>query len=151
MPGRRGVTYRYWDWNRRYDPKGRPDPLGSPRALHVEHALAVTRWDEVQDDGFIDSIRVRAPLPSLGEAAHLTALAGAGGLPSQWLRVSRLTGTGRTALPELDRLQGITVLSGSVELNGLSIGRGRSAVVPASLAGSEVVLQSAHAIVTSVA
>ena len=28
LPGRRGLTYRYWDWNRRYDAEGRPDPQG---------------------------------------------------------------------------------------------------------------------------
>ena len=40
--GRKGVTYRYWDWNRRYDARGNPSPDGVSRALHVEHALAVT-------------------------------------------------------------------------------------------------------------
>ncbi len=151
MPGRRGVTYRYWDWNRRYDAQGREDAAGKPRALHVDHALAVTRWREVQEDGFLDSIRVRAPLPPLDEPALVTMLAGEGGLASDWLRVARLAGTGRSALPALDRLLGLTVLAGTVEVAGLVVGRGRSAVVPARLAGSEVVLHAAHAIVTAVA
>src|SRR5690606_7976392 len=42
VPGQRGITYRYWDWDRRYDAAGKADPQGSPRPLHVEHALRVT-------------------------------------------------------------------------------------------------------------
>lgn len=150
-PGRRGVTYRYWDWNRRYDALGREDASGKPRALHVDHALAVTRWDEVQEDGFVEAIRVRAPLPALGGAPSVTVLAGHGGLASPWLHVSRLAGSGPCRLPSLDRLLGLTVLGGTLEVGGLVVGRGRSAVVPAHLAGCEVVLRDAHAIVTAVA
>jgi mannose-6-phosphate isomerase class I len=150
-PGQRGVTYRYWDWNRRYDASGRPHPQGQGRTLHIEHALAVTRWREVQDDGFIDSIRVRTPVPALAGPAELTPLAGPGGLQSPFLNVARLTGTGRCNLPAPGFLQGITVLAGSVTVGSLDIGRGRSAVVPACLGGSELVLQGAHAIVTAVA
>ncbi|HEX5656556.1 MAG TPA: type I phosphomannose isomerase catalytic subunit [Polyangiales bacterium] len=150
IPGRRGVTYRYWDWNRRYDARGVEDASGEPRALHVEHALAVTRWRAVQEDGFVESIRVRAPLLSAGPA-QLTVLAGDGGLASEWLHVARLTGTGRCRLPALDRLQGLTVLAGTVEVGGLRVEAGRSAVVPAQLQGSEVTLHGAHAIVSAVA
>ncbi|HEY6879675.1 MAG TPA: type I phosphomannose isomerase catalytic subunit [Polyangiales bacterium] len=151
VPGKRGVTYRYWDWNRRYDALGRPDEAGTARPLHVEHALAVTRWSEVQGDGFIDSICVHAKVPALEGPAQLTALAGPGGLPSTWLHVARAVGTGRCHLPTLARLQGITVLAGTVEVAGVRIERGRSAVVPANLAGSELMLHGAHAIVTAVA
>jgi mannose-6-phosphate isomerase class I len=151
IPGRRGVTYRYWDWNRRYDAAGREDAAGSARALHVEHALAVTRWREVQEDGFIDSIRVRAPVPALDARASVTMLAGEGGLASTWLRVARLAGTGRCRLPSLDRLQGLTVLAGTVEVAGVRVGPGRSAVVPAQLSDSEVTLEGAHAVLSAVA
>src|SRR6185436_4348872 len=30
-PGKSGVTYRFWDWNRRYDAAGRPDGGGALR------------------------------------------------------------------------------------------------------------------------
>jgi hypothetical protein len=151
IPGRRGVTYRYWDWNRRYDARGIEDAAGESRALHVDHALAVTRWREVQEDGFIESIRVRAPVPPLQGAPALTALAGGDGLRSEWLRVARLTGTGPCRLPAVDRLQGLTVLAGAVEIAGLVVEAGRSAVVPASFGDGEVTLRGAHAIVSSVA
>ena len=38
-PGCRGVTYRFWDWNRRYDANGALDPAGEPRPLHVQRSL----------------------------------------------------------------------------------------------------------------
>src|SRR5690606_5724972 len=44
-PGCTGITYRYWDWNRRYDAAGALDPAGAPRALHLARSLDVTRWD----------------------------------------------------------------------------------------------------------
>ncbi|MDB4976290.1 MAG: hypothetical protein JWN48_4631 [Myxococcaceae bacterium] len=154
VPGKRGVTYRYWDWNRRYDAHGKPSATGAGRPLHVEHALRVTDWERVQDDGFIESIRIRAGAPRLAAPATWTALAsaaGAGGLDSTWLRVSRAVGTGALRLPAIDRMQAITVMAGSVRIGALEVQRGRSAVVPAWLAGAELALEGAHALVMSVA
>lgn len=151
IPGRRGVTYRYWDWGRRYDAGGRPDPSGTPRPLHVEHALRVTSWERVRHESFIEGIRVRAGEPSLALAPSTVQLAGGGGLSSPYLHVTRLSGTGRVALPQHDRLLGITVVAGSVTLGTLRIERGRSAVVPARLAGSLLELDHAHALVCAVA
>lgn len=151
MPGRRGVTYRYWDWNRRYDAQGRPDPAGAARPLHVEHALGVTRWERVQADDFIDSIRVRAGTPMLAEAPHQLSLAGEGGLASAWLRVARLCGTGRHHLPSVQRMQALTVIDGSVQVGELTVGRGRSAVVPACLGGSSIELRHAHVLLSAIA
>ena len=150
-PGRRGVTYRYWDWNRRYDAAGRADAHGTPRPLHVEHALAVTAWERVQSDGFIDSIRLRAGEVALDAPPQLTPLAGDGGLASDFLRVTRLSGSGSARLPSLDRLQGITVVAGCVQIGALSVPRGRSAVVPACCAGSAIELVGAHALVCAIA
>ncbi len=55
--GKKGVTYRYWDWNRRYDREGALHASGSPRALHVERALACTDWQAPRDQAFVDSTR----------------------------------------------------------------------------------------------
>ncbi|MET0343413.1 MAG: type I phosphomannose isomerase catalytic subunit [Polyangiales bacterium] len=150
-PGARGVTYRYWDWNRRYDAEGRADPHGKPRALHVDHALAVTEWERVQADGFIESIRVRAGSPALEGPAVATPLAGDGGLANAFLRVTRLAGTGSARLPAAERLHGITVVDGTVRLGELQVTRGRSAVVPACCAGMTVELARAHALVCAIA
>lgn len=151
IPGRRGVTYRYWDWNRRYDARGCPDAQGKGRPLHMEHALAVTDWQRVQADGFIESICVRSGSPSLSAPARYTALAGDNALASTWLRVGRLSGSGSVALPSVDRMQGLTVISGVVQVGSLVIERGRSAVIPAWMAGCTVELSQAHVIVSSIA
>lgn len=148
--GRRGVTYRYWDWDRRYDARGRPDPNGSARPLHVEHALRVTAWERVRADDFVDRIRVRAGVARREGEARYTPLAGEQALASEFLRVGRLEGTGAEALPSLARMQAITVLAGTVRVGAITIERGRSAVVPACLAGSEVALEEAHALVSAV-
>src|SRR5690606_38348546 len=76
VPGLRGVTYRYWDWDRRYDAQGRPSPEGEPRALHAEHALAVTRFGAVERDAFVDEIRVRPRPLDVRAQASLEGLCG---------------------------------------------------------------------------
>jgi mannose-6-phosphate isomerase class I len=151
LPGRRGVTYRYWDWDRRYDAQGRPDPLGNARPLHVEHALSVTSWTRVQADDFIESIRLRAGPPALSDAPSEVALAGDGGLQSEFLRVARVTGSGMHRLPAAHRMHAITVVEGAIQVAGLKIEQGRSAVVPACLAGAAIELRAAHAIVCAIA
>jgi mannose-6-phosphate isomerase len=152
-PGKRGVTYRYWDWDRRYDATGRSSSDGTPRELHVEHALSVTRWESVQADDFVARIRIRGGLPDAAGAATLLPLCGpvsVGGLVSNWLAVHRLSGTGIAPLPSLPRLCALTVLEGQVRIGTLCVERGRTAVVPASMAEAEVELSAAHAIVSSV-
>jgi mannose-6-phosphate isomerase len=151
MPGLRGVTYRYWDWDRRYDAAGRACEAGVARPLHVEHALAVTAWERVQREDFAASIRVRAGEPDMDTPPQFLRLAGPGGLSSQWLRVARLSGTGAINLPGHPGLLGITVLSGSVSVDGVTAERGRSMLVPARSGRATAQLASAHAIVSAVA
>jgi mannose-6-phosphate isomerase len=124
VPGREGVTYRFWDWNRRYDADGRPDPAGRPRALHVERSLAVTDWAAPRGQAFVDRCR-RRPVPvAPGRALvidtpHFAAELWSGGAPFT---------------VALDTLLGVTCLAGEVRLGDLVLTTGRSAVVPASLA-----------------
>ncbi len=150
MPGRRGVTYRYWDWDRRYDAHGRPASNGTPRPLHAAHALAVTAWERVQQAGFEERIRKRAPLVSREAPAEFTPLAGGTGLTNAWLRVGRLAGTGTLSLPTEDRMLGITVLEGELRLGAVCAEAGRSMVVPACQGSATLELSGAHAIVSSV-
>jgi mannose-6-phosphate isomerase len=150
VPGLRGITYRYWDWDRTYDASGRADPAGQPRALHVDHALAVTAWERVHGEAFVGAIRIRAGRPELGAAASFLPLAGPGGLHNTWLQVGRLAGSGALTLPRLDRLLGITVLEGKVRVGATTAVRGRSMVVPASHGGAPVELERAHAILSAV-
>lgn len=151
LPGRRGVTYRYWDWNRRYDAQGAPSTSGAPRALHREDALAVTDWQRFDAGDFVESIRLRVPQAALDQPVQATALAGGAGLDSPFLRVSRLAGTGAAKLPYDGRLQSVTVLEGSLQLGDIRVNRGRSAVVPACASDLPLQLREAHALVCAVA
>jgi mannose-6-phosphate isomerase len=156
LPGARGVTYRYWDWNRRYDSHGSPDPQGKPRTLHTEDALAVTRWDRVCKRGFAESIRHRVgPADVLG-AARLDPLCGPSGpLASDWLQVWRAHGSGRCEAPSVPFLRSLTVLEGCAVVHGigepLRVARGHSAVLPACLSPGQLELEAAHAVLSSVA
>lgn len=151
IPGRRGVTYRYWDWNRRYDPAGRLDPDGAPRALHVEHALAVTRWDAPRGDDFLRRSRVRAGAPTLDGPARVEPLCGRDGpAVSDALEVARLSGTGAARLPGWNALRGLTVLEGSVTVGGVRVARGETAALPADLRDAEARCEGAHAVISAV-
>lgn len=151
VPGRRGLTYRYWDWNRRYNAEGRLDPKGAGRALHVKDALAVTRWDAPRGERFRAGAMLRAGEASVTGAATVTALCGRdGGLRSDDLQVARASGDGVTTLPAWNVFTGLTVLDGAVTVGELRVSRGRSAAIPAVLGGSEMRLEGAHAILASV-
>ena len=151
IPGRRGVTYRYWDWNRRYDPQGRLTPDGAPRALHVREALAVTRWDAPRGEAFLQGARRRLGLPQREGAATITDLCGREGpLHSDALQVARMEGTGGVALPRWDALLGLTVLDGVVSVLGVTVGRGETVAIPAACNGAAARCEGAHAILSAV-
>jgi mannose-6-phosphate isomerase len=150
LPGCRGLTYRYWDWNRRYDADGKADPRGQARALHVDEALSVTRWDAPRGQSLLDGCRLRAGVPELRGVPTWTALCGrSDGLRSEHLHVARLHGTGPIELPDWDSLRAVTVLDGAVHLGGVTIARGQTAAVPARPAVLGATLDGAHAIVSS--
>lgn len=152
--GRRGLTYRYWDWNRRYDADGRRDADGAPRALHVERALAVTRWDAPRGEALLERIRLRAGAAEVETAARLEALAGPVG-PVRFapLEVARVCGTGEATLPAAAYPRGLTVVGGVVTLHGegwqVRAERGRSVAVPAGVGKVQVVLERGHAIIAA--
>jgi mannose-6-phosphate isomerase len=155
LPGLRGITYRYWDWNRRYDPAGRLSPDGAPRALHVREALAVTRWDAPRGQRFLDGARVRAGAPEPAGVPRCEALCGLDGpLRSAELQVARIHGTGTLEVPPWGALVALTVLDGAVTVRqphgALEVPRGRTAALPAALPGFSFALQGAHAVLSAV-
>lgn len=144
-PGKLGVTYRYWDWERRYDREGRLDPSGSPRPLHVERALEVTNWSAAGTRLLERAFRRCGP-PSLDSEPNFELLvararsdnsASVAMLPSDWLRIERIAGTGTRPWPRGNSLHALTVLHGSARLldaRGLevvSLGLGETAAIPA--------------------
>lgn len=151
LPGCRGLTYRYWDWNRRYDAAGRADPRGEPRALHVDEALAVTRWDAPRGEALLASSRLRSGRPDVAGAPRLVDLCGrAAGLRSEHLQVARLAGTGALDLPGWNVLSALTVVDGSVTVDGVTVSRGQTAALAASPKARPLALAGAHAVVSAV-
>lgn len=126
-PGRCGVTYRFWDWNRLYDDLGRRSPQGKPRALHLERSLEVTCWDAPGGEAFVQSCRARPRVLRAGglERAKL--------LKMPWFEVERLRGTGLREL-RAGTMSAVVCVGGEavIKQKGFEIPMlaGRSAVVP---------------------
>nr|ACU26452.1 phosphomannose isomerase [uncultured bacterium HF186_25m_18N5]ACU26503.1 phosphomannose isomerase [uncultured bacterium HF186_25m_27D22] len=135
-PGRRGVTYRFWDWNRRYDAEGQRDPSGAPRPLHVARSLAVTRWGGPTGEAFVSRCRA---LPRLLQAGPLVRQRV---VSWPWFVSERWRGSGTLTLPPLGTMWALTAFQGRAELETaggvLTLRRGQSAVVPASAGALEV-------------
>jgi mannose-6-phosphate isomerase len=155
-PGKRGVTYRYWDWNRTYDANGRRDPNGAPRALDAARALAVTRWSGPHGANLLHRIRHRAGTVRTSEDARLELLCGSDGpLVSSTFQIERLSGSGTLDLPARGALTSLTVLEGRIRIetdvgDALEVSRGRTAAIPPSDASMRVALDGAHAVLCAV-
>ncbi|HET6337281.1 MAG TPA: class I mannose-6-phosphate isomerase, partial [Polyangiales bacterium] len=154
-PGRRGVTLRYWDWNRRYDEQGKLDPKGKPRELHVERALEVTDWARTSDPVYLAAQRCRSAPIDLHAAARCDVLCGTdAGAPvrSDYLRAARVTGGGDVQLPDWNTLRALTVIDGAVELRGafepLRVARGQTAALPARATEIVCRLEHGHALLS---
>jgi mannose-6-phosphate isomerase len=128
-PGRRGLTYRFWDWNRRYDAAGRPDPNGRPRELHVERSLEVTRWSGPRGDDFVAACRGAARVIDAGPLARTVLV--------DWpfFVCERWQGTGALELPAQGTMLAITCVQGALRVEGatgaIALRGGESGVVPA--------------------
>ncbi|MCA9519805.1 MAG: hypothetical protein KC609_02480, partial [Myxococcales bacterium] len=127
-PGRVGVTYRFWDWNRRYDEAGGLSDAGRPRALHIEESLRVTEWEAPRGAAFVESCRSR-PAEEVDDRGPTRATL----VDWRYFRVDRLSGVGRWTLPT-PTLTGLTCIAGSVSIEtrtgAIELGPGQSGVVP---------------------
>jgi mannose-6-phosphate isomerase class I len=155
LPGKRGVTLRYWDWNRRYDAHGRVDPRGAARELHVERALEVTRWD-LTGAAALERKHCSFGGAPLTAAARVEVLCGPEAehaVRSPELRVARVSGHGTVGLPAWGTLTALTVIEGVVHLGGdfgrLSVAAGQTVAIPAALRGLSAAAEQAHALLCS--
>lgn len=156
-PGKKGVTLRYWDWNRRYDAQGRRDPQGQPRELQVTRALQVTEWQKASDSNWLASQRVSLGVADRSGVVQCGVLCGpeaSAPVHSPFLRTARLTGNGATQLPDWGSLRALTVIEGSACLKGsfgeLRVPAGCTAAVAAGLVQLCCELDHAHAVLSSV-
>jgi len=155
-PGKRGITYRYWDWNRKYDAAGRPDASGKARPLHLERALEVTSWEAPREGALLDRVRHRAGRGPIADAATRSILMSAAGpLKSDVFHLQRLAGSGDLDLDAVDRLRALTILDGRLAVhdgeNVLELARGQTAALPACLGSLRVELDEAHAVLCTLA
>jgi mannose-6-phosphate isomerase class I len=157
-PGRRAVTYRYWDWHRRYDAEGRLQNIsGNPRALHVEQALAVTDWPKASAEAVLSACVLRAGPPDTSAAATVQPLCGNPAnapLASSRLQVARLCGCGPVSLPDWSVFRALTVVEGEVRLlcqgEEKVVPMGRTVAIGASLGYIQAHLSQAHALLCAV-
>ena len=133
-PGCAAVTYRFWDWGRRYDAAGVLDPAGALRPLHQEDSLRATRWEGPRGEAFVAACRAR---PEALDVAGGSALRGLRVFSEPWLELTLWEGTGAFALPRPGELVAVTCLRGHARISGggasLNVPLGTSAVVPAAL------------------
>lgn len=146
IPGRHGLTYRYWDWNRRYDERGQPSPAGRPRPLHIERALEVTRWDASRGSAAVDATRARPRVLEAGAVSRTSIL--------DWhhFALERWAGTGVLQLPAPATMLAAVCVRGAAELRTdrgtLAMQCGQSAVIPACAGAIEVACANAELLVT---
>lgn len=128
-PGRRGITYRYWDWNRRYDARGRLDPAGEPRALHLERSLEVTDWASPRGDAFVARCRPEIPVLATGDVTR-SRLVG-----WEWFVVEQWQGDGALTVDPAGTLWAVTCVGGQGVLTAgdgeVTLRCGESCVIPA--------------------
>jgi mannose-6-phosphate isomerase len=138
-PGKKGLTYRFWDWNRLYDSRGKQSPTGSPRQLHVDRSVAVTNFS-VTGDRFVESCRAQPVVVNGGPLAHRRVL------ECPYFETEALTGTGCVDIPVKDTMVAITFVGGTGSLETaagtVEMERGRSAVVPAAAGEVRVAVAS---------
>lgn len=144
-PGRRGLTYRFWDWNRRYDAAGRLDPSGAPRELHVERSLAVTDFTR-QGQALVAACRATPKVLARGPITRRLLIEWPYFLCEEW------RGTGTLEVPPLGTLVGLTCTEGSLRVEGatgtLALHRGQSGVVPAAAGALRVAAEGATVFAT---
>lgn len=143
QPGAIPATYRFWDWERRYDAAGVRDPQGTPRTLDRQRALGAIRWDALRGDAFVDACRQRVTPRVRFSDGVVEALA-----KNEWFELERITGEGALSLPPAGSLSALLCLRGSVRLqapraveaDALQLNRGECAVAPASAGALELTL-----------
>ncbi|MFH2005421.1 MAG: type I phosphomannose isomerase catalytic subunit [bacterium] len=145
-PGRRGVTYRYWDWNRRYDEHGTLDPAGQPRALHLARSLEVTDWAGPRGDAFVAACRPERRVLTGGPVARRLLV------DWEWFVVEEWAGSGALHVAAPGTMLAITCVGGSAAVatagGAVDVRRGQSCVVPAAAGDLELQAEAGRLIAT---
>jgi len=126
-PGKSGITYRFWDWGRRYDAAGRLDPRGELRPLHVEQSLRTARWDGLFGADFVASCRATPHELSGGDVRHEHVLR------LHELVLERVSGRGAIGIAGPGTLAALIVTQGRLAVGDATAVGGQTLVIPAAL------------------
>lgn len=131
QPNRQPATYRFWDWQRRYNAAGQRDGAGQERVLDVDASFDVIRWNGSRGERFVAESRGEAETIVLFSGGKVEVLA-----QNEWFRLERIVGTGKVSIPPLDSIAAVLCLRGSADLQSeagdLHLAHGRSAALPAA-------------------
>lgn len=128
LPGREGKTYRFWDWDRRYDASGGIDLKGgAARPLHIEAALPLVDPSRQVGPQFAASLR-RSPqvqtLPQGGSVKTFT------GNPYYQTALIDLSAGATVRLQLADGYAALVMLAGGLQAGARTLVAGQSALVP---------------------
>jgi mannose-6-phosphate isomerase len=131
-PGCRGITYRFWDWNRTYTPEGVQAPQGQPRELHLERSLQVTRFQPEGAASTVDTARCEPLVLSQEEWEFERAVV----IECPTFITESWTGSGQRTFEPFRTMLTLTCVQGRARLEGecggINLLKGQSAVVPAA-------------------
>lgn len=138
--GQSGVTYRFWDWNRKYDESGQSDPNGKPRELHLRRSVEVCNFDGLKGDDLVASLRSKCSQSLEKGGSMIVTL-----FSCEAFTIDRLLLTTKTLL-QIDPagvFHGLVVVGGKSEILGsggekIFLRRGESAIVPARFGAYEI-------------
>lgn len=130
LSGKSGKTFRLWDWNRKYSPDGHEDPVdGAPRELHVQQGIKLFDPETHYGQTFAEKFRRQSQRThEIQGVNQLTWPA------NQYYQVHRINMVAdvktHIEAQEGEGFATITVLDGTVTVNGVRITKGQSAFVP---------------------
>lgn len=129
-PGGTPQTFRFWDWNRRYDAEGELAPDGAPRPLAIEASLATIDWAASARAHFVETCRAHPETLILFSGGKVIEVA-----ETAWYTVERVVGHGEVSLPPRPTLTVAVCLHGRAAIRSdvgtLSLERGQTGVFPA--------------------
>ncbi|MCI0515637.1 class I mannose-6-phosphate isomerase [candidate division KSB1 bacterium] len=139
------TTYRFWDWNRRYNARGELAEDGQPRPLHLEDAFAVTQFQGRHGAEFIQKVKSQPRLIFEGDGNIVQLL-----LTTPYFQIEKLVLTNPAPLfmAKDDFFQAFVVLNGQIEIQvGAAagtwrVGRGQSLLLPAAVSEFQLALTS---------
>ena len=145
-PNKIPITYRFSDWNRCFDEKGKLNPIhGKPRALHVKQALACSSWNR-QWNNWRKTAYAQDPIPSYQTSATYNIYL------DKVIGIGMISGNGLCHYPLHGQFTHLFCIRGSLSLKGktfnIDVSMGESIVIPAKTIDIIFELKNVYAFVS---